>query len=386
MKDLLLQLELWLREQRDVSGCLLVSALPIPLYSVFVLLPSIAQAQSQDIFYDDLALISELFMFGVIIISFAIASYCWRKRRSTQDYPWLSAITVYVVFSGAIVVSFGYGYRDSPLMLLCLGLLIMVRFLFKPKLYKSVFVIAAALFVGNEIGFWSGAATYAPLLKAPIFAGGTLSSFWALWLRVIYAMIAIPMVLLFLLLGYLMQAEKRELKRLLMTDELTGLASRAHVLQQLNAECRRQRRNGGSLCILMCDVDYFKRINDNWGHGAGDEVLKALGKVLKQTTRNDCDLPARFGGEEFVVLLPQANLNQAKNIAEKIRQHLSHHIFGEGEDSYQVTISIGVAQVTDGEGEKALKQADMNLYQAKAQGRDRVVGGPARAAVQLRTV
>ena len=318
-------------------------------------------------------------MSGVIIISFAIASYCWRNRLSTKDYPWLSAITVYVVFSGAIVVSFGYGYRDSPLMLLCLGLLIMVRLLFKPKLYKSAFVIAAVLFVGNEIGFWSGATTYAPLLKVSLFEGGILTSFWAVWLRVIYAMIAVPMVLLFLLLGYLMQAEKNELNRLLVTDELTGLASRAFVMQQLNAECRRQRRSGGALCILMCDVDYFKRINDSWGHGAGDEVLKALGKVLKQTTRNDCDLPGRFGGEEFVVLLPQANLDQAKNIAEKIRKHLSHHIFGEGENSYQVTISIGVAEVTDGQGEKALKQADKNLYLAKEQGRDRVVGGPLTA-------
>lgn len=386
MKDLLQQLELWLREQRDVSGCLLVSALPIPLYSVFVLLPTIARSQSQDVFHDDMALISELFMSGVIIISFAIASYCWHHRHSTKDYPWLSAITVYVVFSGAVVVSFGYGYRDSPLMLLCLGLLIMVRFLFKPNLYRPVFVIAALSFVGNEIGFWSGATTYAPLLKAPIFESGTLSTFWATWLRVIYAMIAVPMVLLFLLLGYLMQAEKEELNRLLVTDELTGLASRAYVLQQLNAECRRQRRSGDPLCILMCDVDYFKRINDTWGHAAGDNVLQALGKVLKQTTRSDCDLPARFGGEEFVVLLPQANLNQAKNIAEKIRQHLSHHIFGEGESSYQVTISIGVAQVMDGDCEKALKHADANLYLAKEQGRDRVVAGPTRGSAQLRRV
>lgn len=271
-------------------------------------------------------------------------------------------------------------------MLLCLGLLIMVRFLFKPQLYKSAFVIAAAVFVGGEIGFWSGATTYAPLLKAPIFDGGTLTSFWAVWLRVIYAMIAVPMVLLFLLLGYLMQAEKKELNRLLVTDELTGLASRAYVLQQLNAECRRQRRNDNPLCILMCDVDYFKRINDTWGHGAGDEVLRALGRVLQQTTREDCDLAARFGGEEFVVLLPQANLKQAKNIAEKIRKHLSHHIFGEGENSYQVTISIGVAEVIDGEGEAALKEADNNLYLAKEQGRDRVVGEPVPTSAQLCTV
>lgn len=109
MKKLLPQLELWLREQRDISGCLLVSALPIPLYCIFILLPSVAKAQNQNVFYDDMALISELFMSGVVIISSVIAGYCWRNRLSKKNYPWLSALTVYVVFSGAIVVSLAMG-------------------------------------------------------------------------------------------------------------------------------------------------------------------------------------------------------------------------------------------------------------------------------------
>lgn len=386
-QNCLRQLELWLREQQDIPGCLLLSTIPLPLYSVFVLLPYLdQQQQSPSIFHQDLALISQLFMCAVIGICIAIAVFCWRRRMSTDDFPWLSAMTVYVVFSGAIVVSVGYGYRDSPLMLLCLGLLIMIRFLFKPGLYKSAFIIAALLFVGNEIGFWTGSTTYAPILITPIFESGNLTPWWAVWLRVIYAMIAVPMVLLFILLGYLMQSEKEELNRLLVTDELTGLASRAFVLQQLQMEIRRHRRSAMPLCLLMCDVDHFKQVNDRWGHAAGDEVLRTVAEVLKRTTRTDLDLAARFGGEEFLILLPQTELNQANIIAEKIRLHLSHHIFGEAEDSYQVTMSIGVAQVTNGDGEKAIKQADKYLYHAKEQGRNRVVSAPARKSTHLSTV
>lgn len=385
MKNWLQWLELWFREQRDVSGCLVLSALPLPLYVVFIVMPVLAQVQpdARNIYNNDLVMFAQLVMLAVVAVNSGIAAFCWQNRISTDDYPVLSVLTVCVTLTGAITLAIGYGYKDSPLMLLCLGLLIMIRFLFKPNLYKPVFVVMSTIFVVNEVAFWTEAYPYAPLLNSPLYVGEPLTPWWSVWLRVIYIMIALPSVILFMVLGYFMREEKLALEQMVITDELTGVANRSRFMQQLEAESRRHRRSNSPLCVLMCDVDFFKKVNDNWGHAAGDEVLRSVGKVLKQSTRSHSDLPARFGGEEFVVLLPHTKLSQAKKIAEKIRQHLSHHIFGEGEDSFQVTMSIGVAQVTDGNGEKAVKLADDNLYRAKQQGRDRVVSGPGLTSAQL---
>jgi len=109
----------------------------------------------------------------------------------------------------------------------------------------------------------------------------------------------------------------------------------------------------------------------------GDDVLRAIGNILNQSVRSHHDVAARIGGEEFAVLLANMHLPQAKRVAEKIRQHLSHHIFGNAEESFQVTFSIGVAQVDNGDGARGLKLADDYLYKAKEEGRNRV------AAMQL---
>ena len=116
MKNWLQWLELWFREQRDISACLVLSALPLPLYFVFILLPLLAQiqGQAQPIYQQDLVLFSELLLLGVCAVSSGIAVYCWQHRFSTAHYPLLSVLTTSVVLTGAITVAVGYGYKDSP--------------------------------------------------------------------------------------------------------------------------------------------------------------------------------------------------------------------------------------------------------------------------------
>jgi diguanylate cyclase (GGDEF)-like protein len=185
-------------------------------------------------------------------------------------------------------------------------------------------------------------------------------------------LIALPLVALFFILGYFMRMEKQELENLSVTDSLTGITNRRDFISKLEIESRRHNRNDMPMSILMCDVDNFKRVNDTWGHAMGDEVLRALGNILKQCVRSNHDVAARFGGEEFVVLLANTSLPQARRVAEKIRRHLSHHIFGSAEESFQVTISVGVAQVDNGDGERGVKLADDYLYKAKQEGRNQV--------------
>jgi diguanylate cyclase (GGDEF)-like protein len=158
-------------------------------------------------------------------------------------------------------------------------------------------------------------------------------------------------------------------------DPLTGLYNRRYLQESLEREGHRARRHRRSLALLMVDIDHFKRYNDAFGHAAGDEALRLVAKTLRRMVRAE-DLPCRYGGEEFVVLLPDCPLQNAALRAEEIRQGLKDlHAEHADELPCLVTVSIGVAvfEETTDQLELLLKCADEALYQAKRGGRDRVV-------------
>ncbi len=157
-----------------------------------------------------------------------------------------------------------------------------------------------------------------------------------------------------------------------LTDVLTGVGNRRRMDQALVAEIARVRRGvGGKLSAIMVDVDHFKRVNDEYGHAAGDKVLTELGRLLRSQTR-ETDVVARFGGEEFVLLLPDATLEGAAAKAERLRVALSAQAIAPL--PYAVTASFGVAELLPGEdAESLLGRIDAALYQAKQAGRNRVV-------------
>jgi diguanylate cyclase (GGDEF)-like protein len=162
------------------------------------------------------------------------------------------------------------------------------------------------------------------------------------------------------------------------TDGLTGIANRCKLEEHLAQEWRRLLRDKKPLTLMMCDIDYFKRYNDLYGHQAGDECLKAVAKVLARHSQRSGDLAARYGGEEFTLVLPAVDQMGAAKLAEMIRQDVeSLNIKHEGSPiSAFVTISIGIAcqvPTTESATEKLIAVADSALYQAKASGRNRVV-------------
>jgi diguanylate cyclase (GGDEF)-like protein len=159
-----------------------------------------------------------------------------------------------------------------------------------------------------------------------------------------------------------------------LVDPLTGL-SRRHVLDEaLRRESERLRRTGGSVALVMIDLDHFKRINDTHGHPVGDAVLARVGRLLRASTRN-LDLPARFGGEEFAVLLYDVGLDGALTFADRFRAHLGElRVAVDGGPSVEVTASMGIAvggELVD--PAVLLRTADRALYRAKAAGRDRLI-------------
>ena len=155
-------------------------------------------------------------------------------------------------------------------------------------------------------------------------------------------------------------------------DSLTGFCSRDHFFRRLEEEHTRVRRYGGQFALLMLDLDGFKAINDSHGHLAGDHYLKGIAQTVRDQLR-DADLPCRYGGDEFCVLLPETELAGAQIIAERIRDAVSSRVLGSDGQILRTTISVGVAAFPDhdsGQLSGLVRNADEALYRAKRAGRN----------------
>lgn len=172
-----------------------------------------------------------------------------------------------------------------------------------------------------------------------------------------------------------LKEKEAALTRLARTDTLTGLANRRYFIEQLAAEIHRWSRIGHASALLMVDLDWFKRINDTWGHAAGDEVLRHFADVLRRSLRR-VDLPGRVGGEEFAILLPGSSAEDALAAAERLRRNIESEPASTTFGPIALTVSIGVTLFIDGDDspDQPMLRADRALYRAKAAGRNRVEG------------
>lgn len=158
------------------------------------------------------------------------------------------------------------------------------------------------------------------------------------------------------------------------TDDLTGLYNKRHFRQTLDRETNRIRRYGGSLALILFDIDHFKKINDDYGHPAGDLVLGSLGRLVQRNVRN-VDCPCRYGGEEFAVILPCTGAEGALVLAERLRRKVAEELAVDFEGHrLTVTCSFGVGEFSsDGDTAETLEaRTDKALYKAKEEGRNRV--------------
>ena len=159
------------------------------------------------------------------------------------------------------------------------------------------------------------------------------------------------------------------------TDALTGLHNRRYMESHLGKLLEQAGARGKQLALLVLDIDYFKSINDSWGHDAGDDVLREFAVRIRKSIRG-IDLACRYGGEEFVVVMPETDMAVATMVAERLRRRIASEPFPiqQGARSIEVTISIGIAALGRGEDAAAVvKRADQALYRAKRDGRNRVV-------------
>jgi diguanylate cyclase (GGDEF)-like protein len=166
-----------------------------------------------------------------------------------------------------------------------------------------------------------------------------------------------------------------EIYRMTIVDGLTQIHNKRYLFEALEKELIRARRYERELSLVIFDIDFFKRINDQFGHLAGDHVLRELARVVQERIRRD-EVFARYGGEEFVIVLPETGLAGALSLAENLRQRVGSHVFVFQNERIPVTISIGCAQLhkEDKTGPDLIQRADEKLYEAKRAGRNQVRG------------
>lgn len=171
-----------------------------------------------------------------------------------------------------------------------------------------------------------------------------------------------------------LKLSQTKLEQLATTDTLTGLNNRKRVMSILRDHYEYYRRYETAFSVLMLDVDHFKLVNDTYGHQAGDTILKQVAELFNENLRN-VDSAGRYGGEEFLVILAESGVDESIQAAERIRKAVASHLFIHADQEIQVHISVGIGRIhkQDGDEHQVVRRADMALYRAKNEGRNRVV-------------
>lgn len=228
-------------------------------------------------------------------------------------------------------------------------------------------LLGAVVALGSPLGFLALRSLIEQRFPTPAWA---LDELFAN--PVLYAYLGFGTLVVFASLGWLLGRKEDELTYRSTTDVLTGLPNRRELRRRLELELGRVRRYGQAVSVLVLDVDGLKAINDRWGHLRGDAALRAVADALTHSCRQ-ADLPARYGGDEFVVLAPSTSAAEAAELAERVRQRLRDSSPG-SEPWLAPRVSVGIADSSwSTDADALLGAADAALYAAKTAGRDRAV-------------
>jgi diguanylate cyclase (GGDEF)-like protein len=311
---------------------------------------------------------------GGMVVFFAAIRFGW--SRGFADPSLTMVQMVFAITSGAIAYAMAGPMRGATFVVL-LAILMFGMFQLRPRALLRVSLYALGLFgTAMAVMAWQLPQVYRPAVEFGHFL-----------------MLAATLPAVSLLAGRLTVLRERSrhqrrdlaealarIQALAMRDELTGLINRRHMLELLEQERQRCVRSGRTFCVAMIDIDRFKEVNDRYGHAAGDEVLQRLAREALSAVRV-ADVLARWGGDEFVLLLSDARLQLARGGVERVRQRIEAVSLRVGEQPLQVTISAGLAEHIAGESvATALARADAALYEAKAQGRNRTVAADGAGA------
>lgn len=316
--------------------------------------------------------------FHVALLSIMLVLQLTKNRIS---YIVKARILVGIFFSIGVIANYNLGLSSGNYLYFAMCILLSSTFLtLKSTLFVLLGIIVTQItfMLLTHLGIITF--TIAPEIQF------TNPHFWSTHIIAFITIIASPIIILGWLNTLLKSSEdalresnkalekaQQKLSYLAQTDELTSLPNRRALFSYTRNEFKKYQRQQGSFSVLMLDIDYFKRVNDTYGHEIGDMVLKAVANVLSKQVR-DYEIVARTGGEEFVIILLEKDINLSTQVAERIRKAIERIKIPYEDDVIKVTISIGVTQMmnTDTKFENILQRADACLYKAKNSGRNKV--------------
>ncbi|MCH8179512.1 MAG: GGDEF domain-containing protein [Proteobacteria bacterium] len=330
---------------------------------------------------------------GVLLALQALVAVCtlsnlvigvrlWRRRASPEQVAWPTLLTCLSIGGVYSVIAVLAGTFTAPTSLVLLGVLAIGLLLFPLRPMLIAYGLCTAVLLGHDLGVQVGVWPYAPALTERVFQGHEPVWWFSVWRNFVLAAACPVLLPLIMLLFARLDRMHGRLNQLSRTDGLTGLANRRRFMEVLASELARCRRTGAPLCVALLDIDHFKQVNDRHGHLAGDAVLRDLAAILMASVRAPSDLPARIGGEEFALVLPDIRQDEAMAVCERLRERVASHAFrddGDGRDGagpLALSISIGLAEAAEADTDRILVRADQALYRAKDSGRDRVCVAP----------
>ncbi|HVK98519.1 MAG TPA: GGDEF domain-containing protein [Dongiaceae bacterium] len=360
--------------------CLLAIFLNIPFLLAFMAAQSAGffLAEWRTYMNPPWILVGNWILGSVITLELVVVAWLWPRRFDRRPLPGMYILVACLSTVGFSFEAFLGGNLTFPTSLVIIGL-IPCGSLILDRRAAAVGLGLGVLFIWiNDLAIFTGMIHYAPGFGPGAFVNNEQVFMPELFRSgVLYVSICAYGLLIWVLFSH-SDHYRQTLTLLSNQDMLTGLANRRRFMERLQQECDRLARIHAPLCLVMIDADHFKKINDTHGHPVGDAVLKTLSHLLTQHMRVPADLPARVGGEEFAILLPDTRLEGAVAVCERIAASLRRTPLEGSNGPFYMTLSMGVVESWQLDPEQMLHYADANLYLAKGQGRNRIVASRIR--------
>jgi diguanylate cyclase (GGDEF)-like protein len=321
--------------------------------------------------YAQLIIKLQLLAAGFWLIMLAIGSLLQRKERNPLWFP----VVILIAYPAFLVpAGWMYGWVTLSAGLILVGSYLVGIVLWDLHLARFSVAVPSVLFGAMIVLTLTGDIPFAPLFKTHPLAGDTPSTYFL----ISDLMLSLPFMSVCTLTGLMMiinwRAREESIRYLSMTDELTSVANRRAILNTLEHELARSKRNQKPVSLAILDLDHFKQVNDNHGHDSGDLVLQEAAKRLEGSIRG-ADWLGRYGGEEFLLVMPETKAEEAWHVLERCRRKMADEpvILADG-TALAITASFGFCENSSKgiSAEKILQLADQALYQAKHDGRNRV--------------
>lgn len=312
----------------------------------------------------------------VWLVSYAAFVPAWlvvrRMRPESRGFALvvLTFVLVMLSFGGFLV-----GSVTTPLLGALLAALCAILLLFDPGLSVGVAIAGVVAYFAPLVAVFAGWVRYAPVFRPSEFSQSEIGREWLASTSIVAIGLTIVPTVLLASIVRRWRSRDATLLELARLDPLTHVANRRYFFDRLQIELERGRRHESTLAVMLLDIDYFKKVNDEYGHLAGDGVLVHLSEVLRMDVLRRIDLVGRYGGEEFAVLLPETDLAGALAVAERCRTTIALRPCPRADgEAIAITVSIGVVVPKADEGADAVvRRVDEALYRAKEAGRDRVI-------------